>query len=105
MCPNNQTKSPEHGVLIPVCKLAKGIADFQPLHALAVELGTHVLQRPLTGIRPIDLAALGIELAAVFGHQTDADQIDGVWSLDELGVDPIFHALLLLGANPARPRS
>jgi hypothetical protein len=34
---------------------------------------------------PIDLTALGIGLATVFGHQADTDQINGARSLDELG--------------------
>jgi hypothetical protein len=88
--------SPEHGVLVPVGKSANGIADVLSPHAFAVELGAHVLQRPLTGLRPIDLAALGIELATVFGHEADTDQINGARFLDKLGVDPIFHALIPL---------
>lgn len=67
----------------------------RPNTATPVELGAHVQKRPLTGLRPIDLIALGIELATVFGHQADTDKINGVRLLDELGVDPISHALSL----------
>jgi hypothetical protein len=50
-------------VLVPAGKPTNVIADFLPRHAFAFELGTHVLQRPQTGLRPIDLVALGIEPA------------------------------------------
>src|ERR1700678_2577903 len=87
--------SPEHRVLVSVSKPANRIADFFPPHTFAVKLGAHVQKRPLTGLRPIDLIALSIELTTVFSHQADTDQIKGVRSLYELGVDPIFHALPL----------
>jgi hypothetical protein len=89
-------------VLVPGGKPANGIADFLPPHAFAVELGAHVQKRPLTGLRPIDLVALRIELATVLGHQADTDQINGVRLLDELGVDPIFHVLPLTSRNGNR---
>jgi hypothetical protein len=70
--------SPEYRVFVPVGKPANRIADFFPPHAFAVELGTHVQKCPLTCLGPIDLVALGIELAAVFGNQAHTDQINGV---------------------------
>src|ERR1700730_6152832 len=100
--------APEHGMLVPIGELAHGIADFLAHHPLAVELGAHVLQSPQTCLRPVDLVAFGIELATVFGDETDTDQINGVRSRDELGVDPIFHVLTLLAlirANPHRSGS
>jgi hypothetical protein len=93
--------APEDRVLVSVGELPERIADFEALHRLAVELRAHVLQRPQVCLRPVHLVALGIELAPVFGDETDADEIDRVRYRDELGVDPIFHALKLFGATLA----
>src|SRR4029077_16573473 len=83
--------SPEHRVLVRVDELANAVADVLARHSRARELRAHGLERPVAPLGPIALAALGIEFPAVFGDQSDADQIDGVRPLDELGVHPIFH--------------
>ncbi len=70
---------------------ADGVADPLARHAIAVELRAHRLERPLVGLGPVDLAALGVELAPVLGHDADADQIDAAGALNELGVEPVLH--------------
>src|SRR6202008_3768134 len=74
---------------------AHGVADFFARHAWAFQLRPHVLLGPEAGVRPVDLAALGVELAAVLRHQAEADQVEAVGALDELGFDPVFHGVVL----------
>ena len=65
---------PEHRALVVLDEAANGVADLDAPHCRARKLRPHGLKRPLARFRPVDLAALGIELTAVLGHEPDVDQ-------------------------------
>jgi hypothetical protein len=69
----------------------QAIADGLAAHTVAVELRAHVLLHPRIGLRPVHIAAFRVELATVFGDDSDTDEINRVRLRDELSVDPIFH--------------
>ena len=89
-------------MLVAIGELPHRIADLHALRGPAAELRTHVCKRPQIGLRPIDLVALRVEFAAVFGNKTDADEIDGVGRGNEFGVEPISHVLTLLARMQKR---
>ena len=84
-------------MLVVIGEVAQAVADLLGAHRLAVELRAHVLERPRTGLRPVDFAALRIKLSAILGDEADADEVDSERLRNELGVDPVFH-----GRAPAR---
>jgi len=85
--------SPEHRAFVPIDESANGVADFFAVQPRTVELRANRLEGPLASLRPVDLTALGIELSTVFCDQSNADQINGVRPLYELGVEPILHVV------------
>jgi hypothetical protein len=94
--------APEHGVLVMIGERPQAIADGLAAHTLAVELRTYVLLHPWVRLRPVDVAALRVELATVFGDDADTDEINRVRFRDELSVDPIFHGRALGGKRRGR---
>src|SRR5260221_7369780 len=83
--------APELWRLVALGEAADGVADLFALHADAVELRLDVLEGPLVGGRPVHLVALGVVLAPILGDQADADHVDGIGLIDELGVDEVLH--------------
>ncbi len=85
--------APEDGTLVAMGEIAERVADRLAADPLALELRADVFERPWIRLRPVDLAALGVKLAPVLVDEPDADEVDRERMRDELGVEPVFHAM------------